>query len=358
MKKSALSPWLKSGAGALKARGAVAVAAARRDWRRIVWHGSRVGVYSFSAVGLLAVAASLALWAKPTWRADLASRVSPLLEAASGKAVAATNIPAIDNVAINNATINNKVAPAGDPNLMAQAAQHVPSAAVLAAYIPATRIATDARDGRAAFGSREQVMVADYLARRYRVAADVTGNLVRAAYSTGKEVGLDPMLLLAVMAIESGFNPYAESTVGAQGLMQVMSKVHRDKLEYFGGPEAALHPLANIKVGALILKECIARGGSLPGGLRLYVGSTSAGDGGYGAKVMAERDRLRSVSMGHKVSITAPQAPVLVSSAKPAAKPAAPAKADDASTTSAAPAAAGKAAAAGHPLQADDGTVA
>lgn len=347
MKKSGLSPWLLSGIAALQARGSAMAAVARRDWRHLVRHGGRVGLYTSSAVGLVAVVGTLALWARPTWRADLASQVSPLLEAATGQANASTPKVAQQQ-------------PAADQALMAQAAQHVPSAAVLAAYIPQQRVAAEARDGKALLDTKEQVAVADYLARRYRVAGDVTGNLVRAAYSTGKEVGLDPMLLLAVMAIESGFNPYAESTVGAQGLMQVMSKVHQDKLEYFGGPEAALHPLANIKVGALILKECIARSGSLAGGLRQYVGSTSAGDGGYGAKVLAERDRLRSVALGRKVSITAPQAPVLVSSAKPVAKPVAPAKAEDGTAASTTPTAspAGKAAAASKPLEADDSTAA
>src|SRR5262249_34112189 len=107
-------------------------------------------------------------------------------------------------------------------------------------------------------------------------------------------------------------NPYAESGVGAKGLMQVMSTVHSDKFRYFGGQSAALEPLANIKVGAIVLKDCIARGGSLPGGLRLYVGSTSQDDGSYGAKGMAERTRLRDVARGRKVPINSPQSPSTV----------------------------------------------
>jgi soluble lytic murein transglycosylase-like protein len=194
----------------------------------------------------------------------------------------------------------------------------LPTVDTFAKLIPTERIASDARDDRALISMREQNLVADFIARRYRVARQPVRQLVSAAFETGREVGIDPLLLLAVMAIESGFNPYAESGVGAKGLMQVMSTVHSDKFDYFGGQQAALQPIANIKVGALVLKDCVARGGSVSAGLRLYVGSTSQYDGGYAAKVLAERERLRSVARGGKVPINGPQAPTpLLASASP-----------------------------------------
>jgi hypothetical protein len=106
------------------------------------------------------------------------------------------------------------------------------------------------------------------------------------------------------MAIESGFNPFAESPVGAQGLMQVMSKLHHEKFQDLGGVKAALNPVANIKVGSLILKDYVTRGGSIEAGLKLYVGAADLeNDAGYGAKVLAEYRRLKEVSLGRKVPI-------------------------------------------------------
>jgi len=136
-----------------------------------------------------------------------------------------------------------------------------------------------------------------YIARKYRIAGNVAGALINTAFSVGRKMDLDPQLLLAVIAIESRYNPYAESHMGAQGLMQVMTKVHKDKFAAFGeGPLAAVHPLANIQVGAQILSDCIKRRGSLDGGLACYVGATGPGDGGYGAKVKAERRRIALAS--------------------------------------------------------------
>ncbi|WP_029363915.1 transglycosylase SLT domain-containing protein [Herbaspirillum lusitanum] len=151
---------------------------------------------------------------------------------------------------------------------------------------------------------RQQKLVTNWLSKRYRVAGDATDMLVSAAYLTARDIKLDPLLILAVMAIESRFNPFAESPMGAQGLMQVMSKVHHDKFQELGGVKAALNPVANIKVGSLILKEYVTRGGSVEAGLKSYVGAADmANDGGYGIKVLSEYQNLKQVAMGKNVSI-------------------------------------------------------
>jgi soluble lytic murein transglycosylase-like protein len=130
-----------------------------------------------------------------------------------------------------------------------------------------------------------------YLSRRYRVASSATEQLVDAAYDAGQQVGLDPLLILAVMAIESRFNPIAESGVGAKGLMQVIPKHHQDKL---GGDESAvLDPTTNILLGARILKEYIRRTGSLEAGLQFYNGALADISSQYAQKVMAEKERIQ-----------------------------------------------------------------
>ena len=134
--------------------------------------------------------------------------------------------------------------------------------------------------------------ISTYLSRRYRVAGDAIEQLVSAAHTAGKQVGIDPLLILSVMAIESRFNPIAESDMGAKGLMQVMPQHHRDKFTDLGGVDAVLDPMTNILIGARILKDCIRRGGGLEGGLQLYVGAYGDDSNPYAQKVMAEKERL------------------------------------------------------------------
>jgi hypothetical protein len=133
----------------------------------------------------------------------------------------------------------------------------------------------------------------DYVSRRYRVAASAVEPLVIAAMETGERLRLDPLLIVAVMAVESGFNPIAESPMGAQGLMQVIPRFHQDKLEKLSAGNL-LDPKVNIEVGAMVLKESIRRAGSLEDGLQQYAGAISDEDGLYAAKVLAEKQRIEA----------------------------------------------------------------
>ena len=149
---------------------------------------------------------------------------------------------------------------------------------------------------------KQQANLAYWLSKKYHVAPEPLSALVAEAYEVGPKNNLDPTLILAVMAIESGFNPFAQSSVGAQGLMQVMTKVHSEKYDGFGGKLAAFDPVANLRVGVNVLKDCIYRAGSVEGGLKLYVGADHIEDGKiYATKVLSERSRLTQVAKGGKV---------------------------------------------------------
>jgi len=150
--------------------------------------------------------------------------------------------------------------------------------------------------------SRQQAAVAHWLARRYSVAPEPISRLVQEAWAVGQRAKVEPTLILAIMAIESRFNPFAQSSVGAQGLMQVMTRVHDDKYEAFGGTMAAFDPVTNLRVGVQVLKECIQRAGGLEEGLRYYVGAANlAEDTGYAARVLAEHEMLKAVAAGRTV---------------------------------------------------------
>jgi len=140
--------------------------------------------------------------------------------------------------------------------------------------------------------SRRQHALATYLARRYRVSAAATRDLVGAAFRAAELTNLDPLLILSVMAVESSFNPIAESSYGAKGLMQVVPRYHTEKLAFHGGAETVLDPQTNIRVGAEILSDYIRRAGSLEAGLQMYAGAAEDADSQYAQKVLAEKRLL------------------------------------------------------------------
>ena len=150
----------------------------------------------------------------------------------------------------------------------------------------------------------EQKRVTQFISRRYHVAPEPVAALVAEAYTLGREQSIDPKLILAVIAIESRFNPFAQSAVGAQGLMQVMTNVHSDKYAHFGGKYAAFDPRSNVRVGVQVLREYMRRTGSVEGALKWYVGAANLpSDGGYARKVLAEHARLTQAAKGGRVSV-------------------------------------------------------
>jgi hypothetical protein len=147
--------------------------------------------------------------------------------------------------------------------------------------------------------SKAQRHIASYVSGAYRVGFTEAAHYVSTAYQVAKEHKVDPLLVVAIMSIESSFNPDAQSHAGAQGLMQVLTRVHPEKFRPFGGVGSAFDVYANVYVGTRIIGEYLAREGSLEGALKSYVGAAlMSDDSGYGSKVMSQMERFRAISQG------------------------------------------------------------
>ena len=132
----------------------------------------------------------------------------------------------------------------------------------------------------------------DYVSRRYHVSTNALLPIFATAQSTGRELRLDPLLIVAVIGVESGFNPFSQSVFGAQGLMQVVPRFHLDKLPEEADKSAFLDPVINVQVGARVLEESIRRNGGLENGLQQFGGAINDPGRRYSIKVLAEKQRL------------------------------------------------------------------
>lgn len=135
-----------------------------------------------------------------------------------------------------------------------------------------------------------------YVAQRYRVSAAALVPIFTAAQAVGREQHFDPLLIIAIIGIESRFNPLAESSMGAQGLMQVIPRFHQDKLPEGAGESPFLEPVINVQVGALVLEQAVRQHGSLVAGLQQYGGALDDEEHTYANRVLAEKQRLEQAS--------------------------------------------------------------
>jgi hypothetical protein len=134
----------------------------------------------------------------------------------------------------------------------------------------------------------------NYVSRHYHVSTEALQPIFATAQTIGQELHLDPLLIIAVIGVESGFNPFSQSVFGAQGLMQVVPRFHHDKL-----PEedaSFLDPVTNVQVGARVLKESISRNGGLENGLQQFGGAANDAGRRYATRVLAEKQRLEQAA--------------------------------------------------------------
>lgn len=97
---------------------------------------------------------------------------------------------------------------------------------------------------------------AQYIAGTYRIAGEASELIVREAYKAGKQNSVDPLLMLAVIAVESRFNPISASSVGALGLTQAMPESHPEKVAVLQREHGHILNIAdNIQLGTKVVAE-------------------------------------------------------------------------------------------------------
>jgi hypothetical protein len=99
--------------------------------------------------------------------------------------------------------------------------------------------------------------------------------VARAIVDEAAAVALDPLLVLAMIEVESGYDPVAASGAGARGLMQLLPATMQREAEALGiGPADPNDPVANVRAGVRYLRRCLD---SYPGSMELALVSYNAG---------------------------------------------------------------------------------
>ena len=142
----------------------------------------------------------------------------------------------------------------------------------------------------------QQMALVQAIRSKYRVAPEPLNAIVLEVFDLANRAKLEPTLILAIIGIESNYNPFANSPIGAKGLMQVVPEVHSELFTPYGGTMAIFDPKTNLRIGVKILKKCIDLTGKLEDGLRLCkAGEDSLSlEEEYISRVLAEQTRLKN----------------------------------------------------------------
>jgi soluble lytic murein transglycosylase-like protein len=129
-----------------------------------------------------------------------------------------------------------------------------------------------------------------FIVSTYKQKPVVAKRIVDSAYKESVRTNLSPLLILAIIAQESSFQPKAESSYGAQGLMQVVARIHSKEVALLPHPAKLWHPESNIATGSGILKRYLkSADGNLDQALTRYSGNATS----YAARVRGHWAKLR-----------------------------------------------------------------
>jgi soluble lytic murein transglycosylase-like protein len=132
------------------------------------------------------------------------------------------------------------------------------------------------------------------LRAQFRVAPTESMKIARAVLIEADRQAISPILLLAVMSVESSFDRYAVSIAGARGLMQILPAAHP---RLIAGTTDLSDPAINVRIGSTILRDYLDEsGGDLDAALLRY----SGGGRGYARRVVLRMQRL-DASLRHEV---------------------------------------------------------
>lgn len=144
--------------------------------------------------------------------------------------------------------------------------------------------------------SAKDQRAAAFIAKRYRIAREAANIIVAEAVRAGEEHKIDPYLLLALIARESSFNPFAESSVGALGLTQNLPEAHPEKISTLSDQGGHILDVSdNIRLGAQVLREYLARfNGNETLALQQYNGALADPSRSYSKAILRLRAQMLS----------------------------------------------------------------
>lgn len=210
-------------------------------------------------------------------------------------------------VLLNCALVGSIAAPWSSSPVAIVAPTHAPSLSALAAPAPASANATIiavpeapaapkpkaelAREPLTPQGQR----AAQYIAKNYHIAREAAQLIVHEAFKAGKAHRVDPLLLLAIIGIESRYNPLSESEAGALGLTQAMPESHPEKVAAIAKQQGHILNIGdNIELGAKVIGEYLRKfDNNSVLALQQYNGSLNDSSRFYSSKVLALRAKMQ-----------------------------------------------------------------